>query len=160
MIILISLISCNQRHTTSPLCGARVVFMRFVEYEIINLISLMPIYFLLIKIIVHSHGLRPCRSGKPRQGIIPCTLSASPADGRKGREIPCLSISQHPSVSLRQVLPDRYAVSVLPLDFVPAPQPNPLNSQPTLTRFHQAGLFPALLPLLRIVPMPLSHRQI
>lgn len=97
MIILISLISCNQRHTTSPLCGARVVFMRFVEYEIINLISLMPIYFLLIKIIVHSHGLRPCRSGKPRQGIIPCTLSASPADGRKGREPPAfLSASIYP----------------------------------------------------------------
>ena len=82
--------------------------------------------------VFHSHGLRPCRSGKPRQGIIPCTLSASPADGRKGREIPCLSISQHPSVSLRQVLPDRYAVSVLPLDFVPAPQPNP-TQQPAYT---------------------------
>ena len=109
---------------------------------------ILKVWIFAFLCVVHSHGLRPCRSGKPRQGIIPCTLSASPADGRKGREIPCLSISQHPSVSLRQVLPDRYAVSVLPLDFVPAPQPNPLNSQPTLTRFHQAGLFPALLPLL------------
>ena len=120
---------------------------------------IFKIGILVFLCVVHSHGLRPCRSGKPRQGIIPCTLSASPADGRKGREIPCLSISQHPSVSLRQVLPDRYAVSVLPLDFVPAPQPNQLNSQPILTRFHQVGLLPALFPSLRIAPKPLSHRR-
>lgn len=52
--------------------------------------------------VVHSHGLRPCRSGKPRQGIIPCTLSASPADGRKGRESPAfLSASILPCHSVK-----------------------------------------------------------
>lgn len=160
MIILISLISCNQRHTTSPLCGARIVFMRFVEYEIINLISLMPIYFLLIKFIVHSHGLRPCRSGKPRQGIIPCTLSASPADGRKGREPPAfLSVSIYPRHYVK-CCPTAMRSAYCHLTSFPLRSQTLLNSQPTLTRFHQAGLFPALLPLLRIVPMPWSHLRI
>ena len=109
--------------------------------------------------VVHSHGLRPCRSGKPRQGIIPCTLSASPADGRKGRESPAfLSASIYPCHSVK-CCPTAMRSAYCHLTSFPLHSQTLFNSQPTLARFHQSGLFPALLPLLRIAPMPWSHRQ-
>lgn len=80
--------------------------------------------------VFHSHGLRPCRSGKPRQGIIPCTLSASPADGRKGREPPAfLSASIYPRHYVKccpTAMRSAYChLTSFPLHIKPTQQPNP-----------------------------------